>query len=248
MKISVISDVHVHPTRGNGEVILKAFCENKDVINSDYVIFLGDIFDLLVFNFDEYIDIYKNSIESINELSEKGPKVFFVEGNHDFSFYKFFNKYFNHLNIRYEKEGLELRDSNKVISFLHGDSVEVENTSYKIYRKIIRSSFLKSFYDGLVSFNFVWDIGERLLEKSFQRHLKYNKAQYKDKTREKFRSSARQFFKNSSSDILVCGHSHVKDLYRFNQKLYLNNGFAQSEKTFLFIDNLEPEFINLKLD
>ena len=87
MKISVISDVHVHPTRGSGEAILKSFCENETVINSDYVIFLGDIFDLLVFNFDEYLDIYEKSIESINKLSEKGVKIFFVEGNHDFSFF-----------------------------------------------------------------------------------------------------------------------------------------------------------------
>ena len=54
MKISIISDVHVNPTQENGFEILKKFCRNDIVTNSDIVVFLGDIFDLMVYEFNEY--------------------------------------------------------------------------------------------------------------------------------------------------------------------------------------------------
>ena len=48
MRISSISDVHVINDQDDRAKVLKSFLTNKKVLNSDYVVFLGDVFDCLV--------------------------------------------------------------------------------------------------------------------------------------------------------------------------------------------------------
>ena len=48
MRISSISDVHVVNDQDDRAKVLKSFLTNEKVLNSDYVIFLGDVFDCLV--------------------------------------------------------------------------------------------------------------------------------------------------------------------------------------------------------
>ena len=59
MKISTISDIHV--TKEKNYDYLLSFMNHKRVADSDIIIFLGDIFDLMVGNHQEYINDLKNS-------------------------------------------------------------------------------------------------------------------------------------------------------------------------------------------
>ena len=48
-------------------------------------------------------------------------------------------------------------------------------------------------------------------------------------------------------NILVCGHSHVKDNYiNRENKQYVNNGFALREKTFVYLNNGDLSFQDIR--
>ena len=54
--------------------------------------------------------------------------------------------------------------------------------------------------------------------------------------RENFRQSAEVFYTKVPFDIIVCGHSHVKDHYvSTNGFEYVNNGYAQHTQTYISI-------------
>ena len=242
MKISIISDIHVHPDKSQGLDILKQFCRNSKVMSSDLVVLLGDIFDLMVYDFSEYEKLYRSALIEIQNLIDTGVKVVFVEGNHDFCLQYFFKNIFPDKNFYYFKNGFNLNTGDQLISFFHGDTIEIENNFYRFYRTIIKSSLVRSFYQTVVGFDRVWAIGSYFLNKSHDRHRKYSENFNSEEVREKFRKSADKFFETSKSDILICGHSHLKDNYVKNQKSYLNNGFAQFEKTFIYIDEFDCSF------
>ena len=246
LKISVISDIHVNPDFSGGLDILRKFCRNQKVRDSDVVVFLGDIFDLMVYDFDSYLDIYSEALEEIRGLTDHGAHIYFVEGNHDFNIRSVLEKSLGREQFFYFSEGLNLNISDKIFSFHHGDSIEIENYFYKIYRYIIKSRFLKNVYKYLVGFDHTWSFGNFLLGRSHERHLKYSNNYDSEKVKRKFRVSAQKFFfENKTSSFLICGHSHIKDNYVFDGKRYLNNGFAQKEKTFLYFNGNEFEFVSL---
>ena len=64
--------------------LLLNFIDSKQVDASSYIIFLGDIFDLMVGKQVEYYSLYQDFFDSIKYLVRKKKKVIFIEGNHDF--------------------------------------------------------------------------------------------------------------------------------------------------------------------
>jgi predicted phosphodiesterase len=46
-------------------------------------------------------------------------------------------------------------------------------------------------------------------------------------------------------DMVIGGHTHIKDNYSHKKSIYLNNGFFPKEKTFLYIEEHVPKFIEL---
>lgn len=244
MKISVISDIHVHPKNEKSINTLREFCRNDVVRNSDLVVFLGDIFDLCVYDFDQYKLIYSSALIEIETLLKSGVEVVFVEGNHDFRINSLFKNWTKIYKFHYFDNGFYLHIGREVFSFFHGDTIEIENRFYRIYRSLIKNKFISKFYKSIVGFEKTWSLGLFLLNRSHERHEKYSLSYNSDEVLTKFRKSADLYFKSSSSKYLICGHSHVKDFYENNGRTYLNNGFAQAEKTFIYYEN-EFKFLEI---
>ena len=58
MGISVISDIHLRREEGIERAFFKKFAEDPLVRNSQTIIFLGDIFDILFGSYPEYLEQY----------------------------------------------------------------------------------------------------------------------------------------------------------------------------------------------
>ena len=245
MKIAIISDIHVNPNESKGFEILKQFCSNPIVRQSDIVVFLGDIFDLLVYEYHQYKDIYKTSFLEIDNLCRQVPKVLFIEGNHDFSFHEILQKSVSSKNIFYSKNGCFLNSADKKYFFYHGDTIEIKNFFYRIYRFVFRNRFVELIYKYLIPFENLYQFGNSLLLDSKKRHQRYSDPIVINKIKQKFRLSAEKFYKKNKYDFLVCGHSHVKDSFQIGDGIYLNNGFAQVEESFLYFNNGIAKFIDL---
>jgi len=243
MKISIISDIHAADYNQSGNQILEKFLKHSEVLSSDMIIFLGDIFDIMIGNYTEYSQEEKAFFDWI-KVHHKTKRIYFHEGNHDFHLEKLFKKM--RLNISYHKSGFSILDNGKKYYFEHGDDLEIDNKSYKFYKKIIRSNAVRLLGESkLVPYKLVRAIGTRASLRSRTIDVKYRKNAESVDIKEKFRVSYLSYKDRKNYDIVVCGHGHIKDKFQSNSKVYINNGYAPHSHSFIKIENGEAAFIDL---
>ncbi|MDO9182879.1 MAG: hypothetical protein Q7U04_10750, partial [Bacteriovorax sp.] len=117
--------------------------------------------------------------------------------------------------------------------------IELNNPGYKIYKKIVTSSPLRYYANYLMPHFLIKSFGEYSAEKSRKRNNKrYSVQADLTPVRDNFRLSAETLYKINPVQIIVCGHSHVKDHYSSTNGFeYVNNGYAQHSKTYISIEN-----------
>lgn len=244
MIIHSVSDVHIKKEGDTAALLFAQFLEHSK--SADIIILLGDIFDLIVGGDQAWINRFPQTFERLSKLSQS-KKIYYVEGNHDFHLKRLFEK--GPLSkIEHVQGDLILNDQGKRLCFSHGDDVEIDNTSYRKYKSIIQHRFIELLASEFVPVRQIARIGEYASAQSAKRSRRYEvNESHIQKIKDKFRKSADEYFKsNKNFDLLMCGHSHVKDLWQSEKGfIYANNGYFQSEKTFAIIHNGEVEFRDL---
>ncbi len=244
MKFAAISDVHVKRAGDQAENLLLAFLRNPDVQSSDVIFLLGDIFDLMIGPLSQYFVRYQAYFDEIKNLIKNGKRICYVEGNHDFHIRELYRKYFL-INSELDSSlfsmapYFEFFDADKKIYLAHGDDIELGNPSYKLFKAIVQSPPLRYYANNLMPHFLIKGIGEYSAEKSRKRNNKrYSTEADLTPVKDNFRLSAEVFFKKRPSQIIVLGHSHVKDHYVSPSGFeYVNNGYAQHTKTYISIEN-----------
>lgn len=244
MKIAAISDVHVKAPNDEADQLLSSFFHHPEVQSADYIILLGDIFDLMCGSHEEYLQLYKHHFEAMADLLSKGKKVYFFEGNHDVHLERLFRKVWKNQSILITQEPVVEEIGGKKYYFSHGDEHEVDNISYHKYMRLIRSRPLKFVADHLMPFKVLNYFGERASKMSRKKGAKRFDA---EGVRKRFREGVSEITKGQF-DFVLGGHSHVKDEYLIpgSHSVYLNNGYALHTGTFILIDNHHPQFLSLR--
>lgn len=244
MKYSAISDIHVKRSGDTADLLLLEFLRNPDVQSSDIIFLLGDIFDLMIGPHSQYFTRFQDYFDEIKKLVKSGKRICYVEGNHDFHVKNLYAKYFRvhkelDANLFSISNYFEFNDAGKKMYFCHGDDIELNNPSYKFYKSIVTSPPLKYYANNLMPHFLIKRVGEYSSEKSRLRNNKrYSLESDLLPVRDNFRESAEVFHKKNEFQILVCGHSHVKDHYiSTNGFEYVNNGYAQHTKTYISIED-----------
>jgi UDP-2,3-diacylglucosamine hydrolase len=244
MKISAISDVHIKSPNDQADELLCKFLDHPFVIESDYILLLGDIFDLMCGPHSQYLVEYRHIFDKLDLLLQKNKKIYFTEGNHDVHLEKLFFQRWPQRHIYLtQKPIVEIIDSKKVL-FSHGDEYELENISYQRYKKFILSPPLKFVANNLMPYQVLKFIGERASQLS---RKKGKRSFDEDKVKLKFRDGVEKIIKDNDIGFVIGGHSHVQDFFIFNEgkTIYLNNGFALKTQTFIGIENNLAQFIPL---
>jgi len=136
-KLMMFLDSLVHPSESQHRL------DSQSVINPsipvDDLYIGGDFFD---FWFSRGFDVYPEFIPVIRALTairDRGVRVHFAEGNHDF----FLGDYFTRLLGMevFPEWGTFMLDDRKVL-FSHGDTVDRTNVKYLRLRKLLRSSLV----------------------------------------------------------------------------------------------------------
>lgn len=242
MSISIISDIHAAQYNSKGNSVLKSFISNAKVNQSKHIILLGDIFDFMVGNYNEY---YKEWSEFFDWLKRQShiSDIHFVEGNHDFHLEKFFKM--NFPKVMYHKCGFEIKVNDQNFYFEHGDDLELNNYSYKRYKKIIRSKFVNMIANpNYISFETAKKIGINASLRTKDIDSKYIKEEPLEVV-EKFRVSALMEMRKRNVEYIVCGHGHIKDRFESNGVTYINNGYAPASQSFIYFDGQSIDFENL---
>ncbi len=252
MKFSAISDVHVKVSGDNAENLLLSFLRHPDVQSSDVIFLLGDIFDLMIGPHSQYFARFQNYFTELKKLLENGKRICYVEGNHDFHIINLYKKFFQvHKDLDHSlfkmAPTFTYEDAGKKIFFAHGDTIELNNPSYKVFKAIVTSPPLRFYANNLMPHFLIKGVGEYSAEKSRKRNNKrYSTEADLTPVKENFRFSIETYHRRHPHDIYVLGHSHVKDYYESdNGFLYVNNGYAQHTRTFICIENGKVSFKNL---
>lgn len=243
MKIAAISDVHVKSPHDEADKLLMSFLEHPQVKDSDYVVLLGDIFDLMVGPHEEYLASYSHIFSALTELQKNGKKIYFFEGNHDVHLEKLFKKIWAQDQVKITQEPVIEEIEGRKYYFSHGDEHEVDNYSYHRYMKFIRSKPLKFVADYLMPYQVLNFIGERASKMSRKKGSRIFNA---EKVRDRFRQGV-QVTTKGEFDFILGGHSHVKDEYKIpeSNSTYVNNGYALSSQSFILIENHTVKFVSL---
>lgn len=241
MKIATISDVHIKSPGDDAEELLVKFLKHTKVETADYVALLGDIFDLMCGPHSIYLEQFKRVFDAIDELQKKGVKIIFIEGNHDVHLKKLFEKKWKNNEVLITQDAVELKDRDFHYYLSHGDDHEVDNQAYQRYKKIIFSAPLRFVANYILPYSILEFIGRRASMKSRKRGSKTFDAEL---VKRRFRSGVE--INNPKANIIVGGHSHVKDEYVLNSgSVYLNNGYAPRERSFIYINGKDYEFVSL---
>ena len=242
MRVVAISDVHVKVPHDDADHLLCHFLTNPIVTSAEYILLLGDIFDLMCGPHKEYLSDFSHIFDLIDHLLNQGKKVLFFEGNHDVHLEKLFKKRWPKGELLISQIPIVVNIDNKSYYFSHGDEHEVENLSYQRYKALILSSPLKFVANYLMPYSVLNYVGQTASKKSRKNGSKtYNE----DLVKQNFRNGVTKKTEGKFNFILG-GHSHVKDVYPINENsTYVNNGYALKSKTFLLIENHHISFPEL---
>lgn len=251
MKMITISDVHVRNANDDRYKYLLNFVEHDEVLKSDVIIFLGDIFDVLVGSYNHYIVEYQDFFKKISILSQT-KKIYYFQGNHDFHLDKLFKKIEKKFGLKKENFSLIKNEhvfsvNEKKIRISHGDEVNLYDPDYLKFRAMIQSKWTYFIVHYMMSYSCLMKLANKLSDKSKNHYQKDFKLEM---TKINFRNSYKQVLSRESSDILICGHSHVIDncTDEVNGKTlkYFNAGFYPVDKKVIIIDNLNISFLSIE--
>lgn len=241
MKIAAISDVHIKAPADSADHLLCKFLDHELVRQADYVLLMGDIFDLMCGPHEEYLKLYSHIFEKMDQLAAQGKKIIFFEGNHDVHLKKLFEKKWKRREVELHQSAVTLDLDGKKYYFSHGDEHETENHSYQRYKKFILSAPLRMVANHLMPYSVLEFLGKKASQLS---RKKGSKIFRENDVREKFRAGVKKVTK-LKYDFVLGGHSHVQDMFTEKGQTYMNNGYALRSKSFIFIDDHRPSFQTL---
>lgn len=211
MKIIFFSDAHLKKDDIKRIQFVNKFIDDV-CLNADMVFILGDMFEFY-HGYDGYIyPWYKDTIDSLKNLTKKGKKVYFVEGNHEFRMGDFFENYTG------------IHCAHNVLMDIEGKKTYISH-GYEI-SKFYLTKFLKTPFVGrimdVLGPSLTWSIAS-----AAGIFLSSRKKPYNHKAKNLFREYAIKKFEEGY-DALILGHSHVPDVFEQQSgdrvKQYLNTG------------------------
>jgi len=212
-KCLFLSDLHIEED-GEIDKFLR-FIKRND---ADAIFLIGDIFEFLAYDNSECIKKYEEVIKELRDVSLKGRKVVFVEGNHDFALN---GRFVSESKIEISRREYKFDLDGKRVVLVHGDVFFMN----RVFRKILRSSLIekmvKSMPEAVVMKIGFWfsSLGKnrrKIVKKEMvERQRRYLMRRYGD------------------VDILVCGHLHTPILRKI----------SCGSRCFLWINPGGPEYI-----
>lgn len=243
-----ISDLHLKDKHERNSQILLRFLhsllsESDSVIKNTKVFLLGDIFDFWLSGHSTFVRKFQPIVDSIAKLKSKGAEVYYFEGNHDFHIDRFWTK---KLGIQVFEDVQYFNIENLQIRIEHGDLINLNDTAYLKYRATIRHPWIEPI--GHIVPGWFWNwFGLKMSKKSRKKTSLYSKNN-RDEIVVMIREHAERTFKEKPFDLIVSGHMHVFDIYKFcenNKATSINLGTWLERPRILKIENSNFEILDL---
>ncbi|NLE02795.1 MAG: UDP-2,3-diacylglucosamine diphosphatase [Fibrobacter sp.] len=178
------------------------------------IFFIGDIFDFWIeyrsFIRSDYVPI----LCTIRSAVERGIKVHYLAGNHDFALGPFLGT----IGIDVLCDTHECIIQGKKVHLFHGDGIIKADVGYRLLKPLLRNQFNQRIYKLLHP-----DIGVAIASFCSGSSRKYLRNRITEKIIKQYRECAREELENGS-DIVIYGHTHHAELCHFKHGSYLNTG------------------------
>jgi UDP-2,3-diacylglucosamine hydrolase len=219
MRICVISDLHFKFAAHKPEDVelnARALAFLRTLPGHyDWLILNGDIFDLWFDWKYSIIKAYFPVLKILADVREKGCRIVYISGNHDFWFNDFFP---SQLQVELYQDAFVLETDKKKIYFTHGDLHTTNDFRYQLFRKIIRLPFAKNLF-SILHPDFALSIGKVLSRSSRLRKIA-DKIRLQKK--EGMENYARGLMKDY--DYVIMGHTHEPCVIPMENGTYANSG------------------------
>lgn len=241
MKAYIVSDIHVKHPHDQASLFLKKFLQLCESTHIDRVYFLGDIFDHMVGEHQQYIKKYDFFFNAIKKLILQNKEIYFFEGNHDFHLIKVFEYFLEKEKLDenkfiYSKNYVIHEFGDNKVWFGHGDDLDYNNMAYKRWKKIYTSNQFNFLISKIFSFEFLQKFGSWASDDSKKRGKKTFNLEM---AREKYRQGAREIAQ-LGVNYIIAGHTHIAENFEDNstsyQFTYLNNGLPVRDGFFISYD------------
>jgi UDP-2,3-diacylglucosamine hydrolase len=212
-----ISDIHLglqdKDTEKKKEDLLVKFLKCIPQEGSELFI-LGDLFDYWF----EYKRVYQKgnyrTLAALKDLTERGIKVHYFIGNHDFFHNGFFEE---EIGVNLYPGPIERVMGGKKFFMGHGDGLVDNDTGYNILKKILRNKLLQKLY-ALVHPDFgVW-----LASSTSRRSRHYTSTREKGDTDGLLNAAKRKI--DEGFDYVLFGHLHNRCFEKYKNGYYINFG------------------------
>jgi UDP-2,3-diacylglucosamine hydrolase len=243
MKAYFLSDVHI---MGPDDPKLDQLIGVVGKISDDatHIGLLGDIFDLWVCDHDYFAKMYSPFVDAVKSAVDKGIKVHYVEGNHDFHLKGFWQ----------EKVGVQVHENSHTIDsdgvkirLEHGDYINPDDLAYFFWRDFTRGSLMKGLMQGAPG-SWVQNVGEFLSKQSRKRSRREYTPAIKADIIKKIETYSVKCAQKFEFDYLISGHVHVETEFTFtaNGKVRksVNLGFWDKPKVYR-VSGSESGFLRL---
>lgn len=190
---------------------------DRYLVDADYLFLLGDIFEFY-HGYDGFIfDWYLPVAEKLRELSFSGKKIFFLEGNHEFSMGSHFEKFTGSKCSRY----LSLSIDGLRLYISHGDEL-----APSLLHKLLRSRLSTKMMD-LLGPRISW-----MIASSFSKVLSKKLKGKNDRIKFLYRKLAVEKLREGY-DAIIISHSHIPDQLVTPLGIYINTGDVIRDRTYV---------------
>lgn len=236
MRDLFLADAHlIHPDDDNYRRLLDLFHREEGKIRTLYL--LGDIFEFWVGYEHVVFTPYVPILEALRRLHEKGAGIVWIEGNHDFHLGPFVRDTL-HATIISESAVIDL--DGKQVFLCHGDLIDSRDTGYRIYRGLLRSSFVGALVHLLVSPDRLWRFSRFLSARS--------KSKRRDLPRRDPRpqliAHARQRF-HEGCQVVISGHFHTPFIEELPEGMVISLGDAMEQASCLAYEDGRFRFASI---
>jgi UDP-2,3-diacylglucosamine hydrolase len=238
-KYYFISDIHLGLQSKEEEykkerLLVKLLEYIKD--SADELFIVGDLFDYWF----EYRKVYQKgffrTLTALQDVAEKGVKIHYLIGNHDFMHRDFFEKEIG--TILYEGP-LDINLNGKRFFIAHGDGMVENDFGYLILKKILRNKFVQKMYALIHP-----DFGVKLASNTSKKSRDYTAHKYYGEKDGLFETAKKKI--DEGFDYVIFGHLHKRMFEEYKEGYYINLGSWMSAPCYGIFQNNRFEIIDWK--
>ena len=233
-----ISDIHLglqdKETEEKKEKLLVKFLRFAES-NCDELFIVGDLFDYWFEYRRVYQKGYYRTLAALKDITERGIKLHYFIGNHDFLHRDFFSKEIGALMYH---DPIEVTLNNKNFYIGHGDGMVENDNGYRLLKMILRNKFTQWLYSLIHP-----DLGIALASGTSKTSRGYTAKKDYGEVDGLFEAARLKI--DDGFDFVLFGHLHKRVFQEYKNGKYINLGSWLDEPCYGIFSGNIFEIINL---